>query len=91
MFPASENTSTITVYYSVYGLNKIADSLLLHSQAGDMTCDLLKDIVLVVKQINESQYSDRKIFIATEVFTEEDNKLESYDGGVILPAGRELQ
>lgn len=88
MFTHSENTLDTTIYYSVHGLNKIADSILLHSQSGDMTCEILKDIILIVKQINESQYLDQKIFIATEVFTEEDDKLK-YDGGIILPAGRE--
>ncbi|BAE81214.1 adherence factor [Chlamydia felis Fe/C-56] len=76
--------SGYNIYFIILGLNK---HVITHTQPGNMLVDVNKDTVLTVKKIDESEYHKKRIYVVTEMTSEETRKLQADKNVIVIPGG----
>ncbi|MFJ1510024.1 LifA/Efa1-related large cytotoxin [Chlamydia crocodili] len=77
------------IYFALLGLNRHVKAQ--SDKPGDMLLDLNQDVILKVKQIDESEYSRKRIYVIAELATEAERRLEPDSQVIILPGGERFR
>ncbi|CCP62200.1 putative cytoadherence factor (fragment) [Chlamydia trachomatis] len=72
------------VFYSIYGLEGKVQP---HQAPGDMLCDITEDVVLTVKDVDESDYQQKRIYVVLDLATEEERRLRADKNVILIPGG----
>ncbi|WP_260717481.1 cytoadherence factor [Chlamydia trachomatis] len=72
------------VFYSIYGLEGKVQP---HQAPGDMLCDITEDVVLTVKDVDESDYQQKRIYVVLNLATEEERRLRADKNVILIPGG----
>lgn len=58
-----------------------------HQAPGDMLCDITEDVVLTVKDMDESDYQQKRIYVVLDLATEEERRLRADKNAILIPRG----
>lgn len=73
MFTRQQERSGFLIHYRVMGLDKVIDDVELSTQTpGALRCSLKTNATMVVRRVDNSQYSNRNIFIVAEIVSKEE-------------------
>ncbi len=78
MFTKQQDMSGWAVHYRLGGLHKVAQHVIFIQVAGEMWFKIKTGISILIKKVDESQYSSGRIYVVAEVIGEDSGKTKLF-------------
>lgn len=80
--------SQYTIYFAFLGLHHHVTS---SQKPGDMRLHLDKEVELIVRKIDESEYHQKRIYVVAEMSSKETRHIKNQQPAIVIPNGERIQ